>query len=393
MPGPFDLLRADHIGSLRRPDALKDAQARFDRGEALEAEVTAAEDKAIREVVARHDAIGFPVATDGEFRRRNFQDSFADSVTGYDIPEEAAGFSQRMEAEKGKGYERVPSGLAVAGPAVVTRRPTAAKLKLTRNVLVDEYRFATGLTKTPVKTTLIGPDRVAQRFDWQASTSVYGGLYEFEDHVAEIQRRMVQEVVDAGCAYVQIDAPGYTAYVDGPSLETMRSRGEDPAENMTRSIAADNAVIDGIGGVTFGIHLCRGNSRAIDPKTGEYIPQWHREGAYDDIAEELFNELHHTRLLLEYDSDRSGDFTPLRFVPDDKVVVLGLVTTKTLGIEKVDDLMRRIDEAARFVPVERLSLSPQCGFSSGVLDSLPEDVQWRKLEVVLETAQRVWGTT
>ncbi len=239
--------------------------------------------------------------------------------------------------------------------------------------------------------TLIGPDRVAQRFDWQASLDVYADLDDFRKHVAEIQREMVRQLVEAGCPYVHIDAPGYTAYVDEPSLATMRSRGEDPAENLTLSIAADNRVIEGVE-ATCGIHLCRGNSRAIDPATGRMLPQWHREGHYDDIAEQLFTQLNHKRLMLEYDSERAGSFEPLRFVPKDKIVVLGLVTTKSTDVETMDDLKRRIDEASRYIDGDQLALSPQCGFASGGGgETVPEDVQWRKLDVILETASRVWG--
>ncbi len=150
-------------------------------------------------------------------------------------------------------------------------------------------------------------------------------------------------------------------------------------------------MIEGIDGVTFGIHICRGNSRAIDPATGKMAPQWHREGFYDAIAERLFAGLRHQRLLLEYDSERAGSFAPLRFVPKDKTVVLGLVTTKSTEIEQVDDLKRRIDEASAYIDVGQLAISPQCGFASGVSESLPEDAQWRKLEALLETAEAVWG--
>ena len=200
-------------------------------------------------------------------------------------------------------------------------------------------------------------------------------------------------MVDAGCPYVQIDAPGYTAYVDPPSLAAMRDRGEDPDENLMRSLKADNAVIAEFPGVTFGIHLCRGNSRAIDPATGRFVAQWHREGHYDAIAERLFNTLDHQRYLLEYDSDRAGSFEPLRFVPRGRIVVLGLVSTKTDEIETVDGLVRRIEEAARYIPIEQLALSPQCGFGSSAAESIPVDAQWRKLEVILATAAKVWGET
>jgi 5-methyltetrahydropteroyltriglutamate--homocysteine methyltransferase len=171
----------------------------------------------------------------------------------------------------------------------------------------------------------------------------------------------------------------------------MRSRGEDPERNLQRSIDADNAIIAEFPGVTFGIHICRGNARTIDPKTGRLVPQWHREGHYDAIAEQLFTSLKHHRLLLEYDSDRAGSFEPLRMVPKDKVVVLGLVTTKSSELEPVDELKRRIDQASKYVPLEQLALSPQCGF--GGIDSkvMSEDEMWRKFDRIVETAAQVWG--
>ena len=209
--------------------------------------------------------------------------------------------------------------------------------------------------------------------------------------VVAIERQMIKELVEAGCKYIQIDAPGYTAYVDQVSLDRMRSRGENPERNFQRSIDADNAVIDGFPGVTFGIHVCRGNARTIDPKTGKLVPQWHREGHYDAIAERLFNTLKHHRLLLEYDSDRAGGFEPLALVPKDKVVVLGLVTTKSSDLESLDELKRRIDQASRYLPLEQLALSPQCGF--GGIDSkmMSEDEMWRKFDRIVETAAQVWG--
>jgi len=388
--GPLDRLRVDHIGSFTRPQRLLDTQARVDAGSADTVELRAVEDDTIREAIACQEAAGFPVVTDGEFRRRNFQDSFGAAVSGYESSEPSA-YNEWQKSNESDQQQRIGSGPAIAGPPVVTRRATAQRLALTRNVPLEEWRFADDAAAVPAKTALIGPDRVAQRFDHQASAGVYDGLADFTAHVAQIQHVMVSELVGAGCLYVQIDAPGYTAYVDAPSLQMMRSRGEDPDENLRLSIEADNAVIDGLSGATFGIHLCRGNSRGIDPKTGEMVPQWHREGTYDAIAEQLFTGLHHQRLLLEYDSDRAGGFEPLRFVPRNKVVVLGLVTTKSLVIEKVDDLKRRIDEAAKYIPLDQLALSTQCGFSSGAGTTVPQDVQWRKLEVIMETAAQVWG--
>ena len=256
------------------------------------------------------------------------------------------------------------------------------KLQLKRNVPLEEYRFVSQMARKPAKVTLIGPDRISQRFDSQNSKNVYPTMDAFMADVVAIQREIIRGLSEAGCRYVQIDAPGYTAYVDPPSLQAMRDRGEDPQENFHRSLRADNQVLDGFDDVTFGIHLCRGNQRSM----------WHREGTYDDIAERLLNELKHDRFLFEYDSPRAGGFEPLRFLPRGKIVVLGLVSTKVPQLEKIDDLKRRIDEASRYVPLEQLAISPQCGFSSDVVGNLiGEDDQRRKLDVVVETSRQVWG--
>jgi 5-methyltetrahydropteroyltriglutamate--homocysteine methyltransferase len=205
---------------------------------------------------------------------------------------------------------------------------------------------------------------------------------EFLADVVAIQRQMIRELVDAGCRYVHIDAPGFTAYVDEPSLAEMKQRGENPDENLARSIKAEAAVAAGFPGITFGLHLCRGNQRSM----------WHREGTYDAIAERLFNETPHQRFLLEYDSPRAGGFAPLRYVPKGKVVVLGLISTKVAPLEPVDDLKRRIDEAARHLPLEQLAISPQCGFGSDAVGNLiSEDDQKRKLERMVEVARQVWN--
>jgi len=265
---------------------------------------------------------------------------------------------------------------------VAQRRPVVAKLSLARNVPAAEFDFLRQVASKPGKVALIGPDRISQRFDWQNSKAVYSGLDEFVDDVVKVEREIIAGLVEAGCRYVQIDAPGYTAYVDRPSLDAMRARGEDPQENFSRSLRADNAVLAGFEDVTFGIHLCRGNQRSM----------WHREGSYDEIAERLLNELNHDRFLFEYDTPRAGGFEPLRFLPKGKVIVLGLVSTKVPQLETVDELKRRIDAAAQYAPIEQMAISPQCGFSSDVVGNLiSEDDQRRKLEVVVETARQVWG--
>ena len=375
------LLRADVVGSLLRPAAWREARAAFDERRVPEEEFRRIENEAVRNAIRFQESLGLEVVTDGEIRRLNFQDSFGAAVSGFAA---AATTLRATEA-------RVAGGQAMArfdmpdlhqhGPAVTRRRPAARRLKLERNVLLDEYRFAKGVAKKPVKVTLIGPDRIGQRFAHEDSKAVYASSDAFLADVVAIERKMIAEVVAEGCRYVQIDAPGYTAYVDEPSLAAMRERGEDPTRNFERSLAADAALLEGFDDVTFGIHLCRGNQNSM----------WHREGHYDAIAEKLFAGLQHQRLLLEYDTERAGSFEPLRFVPKGKIAVLGLITTKVGRVESVDELWRRIDEAARYLSLEQLAISPQCGFASSLRGNLlTEDEQFRKLDVMLEVARRVW---
>lgn len=391
MPDSNDLrfLRVDQVGSLAAPPRLRDAYQRHRAGELNDTGLRGVQDEVIRDYLAKQEALGMPVISDGEFRRNNFQESFGAAVSGFDVPPDGLDLSR--QAVNKNPYQRAEQDFTAPGPPIVTRRPVVERLRLVRNVPLDEYRYSSTLTTHPVKATLLSPDRISQRFNYERSRHVYKDMDDFLADVVAIERQMVQGLVDAGCRYIQIDAPGYTAYVDPVSLDRMRARGEDPDGNLARSIAADNAVIAGFGEVTFGIHFCRGNPRTIDPNTGQIVPQWHREGHYDPIAERLFNGLNHHRLLLEYDSDRAGTFEPLRFVPKDKVAVLGLVTTKSANVEPHDALKRRIDEASRYLPLDQLALSPQCGFGGvgGVV--LPEDVQWAKFTRILETARSVWG--
>ncbi len=375
-------MRTDVVGSLLRPDGLKQARRRYDAGELDADGLRKVEDAAIREAVALQENAGLGVVTDGEFRRLNFQDSFGACVEGF------RSGSARMEilerqSQGGTALRRWDVQRDVNPQVPVWHRlPAVERLRLARNLPLEEYRFLGAATRTPAKVALVGPDRISQRFDHENSRGVYPTMEDFLDDVVAIEKAMVASLVEAGCRYVQIDAPGYTAYVDEPSLAAMRQRGEDPDANLERSIAADNRIVEAFGDAVSGIHLCRGNQRSM----------WHREGAYDAVAERLFSGLRHRRLLLEYDTERAGGFEPLRFVPKGTVVVLGLVSTKVPELESVDFLKRRIDDAARYLPLEQLAISPQCGFSSDVVGNLitPDD-QKRKLERVVETARQVWG--
>jgi 5-methyltetrahydropteroyltriglutamate--homocysteine methyltransferase len=370
--------RVDHVGSLLRPEPLKQTFLRHAAGEADAAALRAAQDEAIRAVVAEQERHGLPVVTDGEFRRLNWQVSFSE-VEGWDLW--AGSWRNFLQNPENRAPHERP--LSKGDDAVVSfRAPATARLRLVHSFPLDEYRFVRSVATRPVKVTLMGPDRVAQMCDLERSRAVYPDADAFLADVVRIQRQMVEELVDAGCGYVQLDEPSYTGYVDPPTLARMRASGEDPMRRLDRAIAADNAVIEGLRArATFGVHICRGNRASM----------WHREGTYDAIAERLFTGLAFDRLLLEYDTERAGGFEPLRFVPPGKIVVLGLITTKTGRVETVDELAHRIDEASRFIPLDQLALSPQCGFASGIAGNLlTEDEQWRKLDVMLETARKVW---
>ena len=370
--------RTDHVGSLLRPERLKAGFRRFAGGDLSKDALRAVQDEAIREVVAKQEMIGLPVVTDGEYRRLNWQVSFSE-VEGWDLW--SGSWKKFLQNPGDKAAHETP--FQKGDDAVVSFRvPATARLRLVESFPLTEYRFLRSVARGPVKITLMGPDRVAQMCDIANSKAVYGNSEAFLDDVVRIQHRMVSELVAAGCDYVQIDEPSYTGYVDPTTLERMRARGEDPLRNLRRAIAADNAVIDGLKGkATFGLHICRGNRASM----------WHREGSYDAIAETLFGGLEYDRLLLEYDTERAGSFEPLRYVRKGTMVVLGLITTKTGRVESARELGKRIDQAARFIPLDQLALSPQCGFASGIGGNLlTDEEQWRKLEVMMETAKLVW---
>ena len=389
----LNTLRVDQVGSLVVPESVVAASERHLRGELSASELRTIEDGAIRDVIRKQEQVGLPIITDGEFRRRNFQDSFGNAVSGYDAPPVTGKDFRDQQAwrDPNNPGNRTEPNYEAAGPAITTRRAAVERLKLKKNVVLEEYKAAAAMTDRPVKVSLIGPDRIAQRFAWERSQAVYKDIDDFVSDVVAIQRQMIRELVDAGCRYVHMDAPGFTAYVDKISLDRMRARGEDPAQNLDRAIRAENAVIEGFPGVTFGLHVCRGNPRGVDAQ-GKVQAQWHREGRYDSIAEKLFSELKHQRLLLEYDSERAGSFEPLRFVRKSTVAVLGVVTTKSEELESVDAMKRKVEAASKYLPVEQLAVSPQCGFSSGVgMPQLPDHVEWRKFEVLVRTAEAVWG--
>jgi 5-methyltetrahydropteroyltriglutamate--homocysteine methyltransferase len=389
----LDRARTDHTGGLHHPEWLHELYVRFGEGSATAEELHAGQDRAIREVIARQEELGFPVVNDGEFRRiGGFQDSFGGAVTGFDDIPYGAAWVQRSEVNRqrftpqpGAAPRRIETGLPASrgqGRAIYNRLPARERIKLSRNLILEEYQAASAVATRPVKITLIGPDRISQRYAYEESRDVYPDMDAFLEDVIAIERQMIAEVVAAGCRYVQIDEPGFTAYVDPPLLAQMRARGEDPIANLEQSIRADNAIIAGFPDVTFGVHICRGGSGGREGAGA------HREGSYDAIAELLFGQLAFDRFLLEYDSEAAGSFAAIRYIPKGRTAVLGLVSNNGQTIESVDELKRRLDEASGYLPIDQLALCPRCG-----MRSLDEDVQWAKLEAIQEAASQVWGST
>ena len=374
-------MRTDQVGSLLRPQSLIDAFVARGNNEIDDVGLADVQDHAIRDIVAKQEAAGLGVVSDGEFRRLNWQVSFSD-VDGWDLWEGSWRLFLKRPGQD--SVEEEKPGERGADAVEVFKVPATGKLRLRENFPLREYRFLKSVTNRPAKAMIMGPDRVAQMCDIAGSGPAYGTTDAFLGDVAKIQNQMVGELVDSSCDYIQIDEPSYTGYVDKVTLERIAARGEDPMENLARAVAASNAAIAGHEGkACFGIHICRGNRASM----------WHREGTYDGIAEYLFSNLRFDRLLLEYDTERAGGFEPLRFVPKGgPVVVLGLITTKSGEVERVDDLLARVEDAQRFIDIDQLAISPQCGFASGIGGNiLSEDNQWRKLEVMQETARKIWG--
>lgn len=359
--------RSDVIGSLLRPDYLKAAREQRAAGSLGPAAFKRIEDQAVDEAVALQRAAGLDVLTDGEMRRYAFYGHFIDAVEGFD---KLGGWAIPFRDEQG-------NQLVLQRPVVV------APLRRVRPLCTEEFVYLRARAEAPVKVTLINAQQAAAYYDAEKSKGAYPNIEAYLADVVDILRAEVDELVRLGCDYIQIDAPQYAGLIDPAIREGYRKRGTDPDKLLDRCIELDNAVIGDHPGVTFGIHLCRGNNQS----------KFYASGGYDPIVA-VFERTRFGRFLLEYDDERSGDFSPLRHVPEDRTVVLGLVTTKKPALESKDDLKRRIEQAAAYVPLERLALSPQCGFASTEAGNLvtPAD-QAAKLRLVAETAREVWGAS
>lgn len=359
------MFRSDVVGSLLRPEYLKTARESHDARQITDAEFKRAEDRAVEEAVELQRRSGIEVITDGEMRRYAFFGHLIDAVEGFD---KFGGWAIPFRNEKGEE-------LVLPRPVVVS------KLRRKRPLCAEEFTYLRARTSHPAKTTMISAQQAAAYYDSKKSAGAYPKIDAYLADLVDILRDEVQELVRLGCTYIQIDSPQYAALLDPQLREGYRQRGNDPDRLLDLSTEMDNAVIGDHPGIIFGLHLCRGNNQSKFYASGDYGP-----------ITKVFRQTRFQRFLLEYDDERSGGFEPLRQVPEDRTVVLGLVSSKRAALESKDELKRRIEQASAFIPLDRLALSPQCGFAStleGNLLTLAD--QEAKLRLVAETAQEVWG--
>jgi 5-methyltetrahydropteroyltriglutamate--homocysteine methyltransferase len=358
-------LHSENIGSLLRSESLMDARRRLEHGTLAPHAFKAIEDRAVDDAVALQESVGLDVVTDGELRRYAFFGHLIEALEGFD---RSGGWSIPFHDD--------------AGTELTLKRPVVVdKLRWRRQMSVEEYTYLRGRSTRPVKVTLLSAQQAAAYYDPDKSRGAYSTRDAYLADLVDFTRREIAELQRLGCEYVQIDAPQYAALLDEKIREGYRQRGSDPDQLIDACVELDNAIIAGHAGMTFGIHICRGN----------YQSMFYASGGYDRIAEHVFSRTTFDRFLLEYDDARSGTFAPLKYVPDDRIVVLGLVSSKKPRLETVEEVVTRIAEASAIVPLERLAVSPQCGFASTAEGNrLTADDQRHKLEVVAEAARRVW---
>jgi 5-methyltetrahydropteroyltriglutamate--homocysteine methyltransferase len=364
--------RAEHVGSLLRPPELLDARKAYASGELSPSRLKATEDAAVRGVLGMQEEVGCPVVTDGELRRESFQSELVEAASGFEgVSIDAWLWGEWHSEAVGDVTVERPSELAVVD-----------KIHRRRNLAAEEFTFVRACTSTPVKVTLPSPTLLSNLWAPERSAAAYPTLDDFMADVLDIFIDEVRELQRLGCTYVQLDAPHYPLLIDPTWRDFYEARGWSVEKWLSYGIECDNAVMDAAPGLTFGFHLCRGNQGS----------RWLVSGGYDAIAAPVFGGIHADRLLLEYDDDRSGSFDPLRLVPPDKAVVLGLVTTKTPRLESVEELMVRVDRAAELIERERLAIGTQCGFSTSIVgNALTIEDERRKLALVVEAAGTAFG--
>ena len=358
--------RAEHIGSLLRPPALLDLRRRFARGEAGRDELAAAEDRAITEALALQERVGLKVATDGEFRRRSYH-SFFYSQLG-DITIDVAG------AASGQAGTRADQPASLINSRVTWTNP----------INVADFKFIEANTRLVPKITIPGPCALHYRGgDAAVLASAYKDVDQFWDDIVVAFGKELTALARAGCRYIQIDETAFAKFGDPEVQAALAARGDDWNALIDKYIAVTNRILgEAPTELRVGMHLCRGNRGG----------RWHAEGSYDVVADRLFNALDVKFYFLEYDSPRAGTFSPLRFTPPHKSVVLGIVTTKTSSVESKADLTRRLDEATKYLSLDQLAISPQCGFASvDTGNPISAQAQEQKLRLIVEFARETWG--
>ena len=360
--------RADHVGSFLRPPELLEARQNASSDPQRRRDL---EDRHILRILARQRELGFELATDGELRRRNFMSDFTDAVDGFDLGDAVA---RNWNAGETKAPVSSVTGIVTG------------KLRQTRPLTGHELPFLKANCKAAIKMTLPSATQFpAIAFKAGVTDKVYKDHSALLGDIVEIMKSDLAKLSSEGVSYIQIDAPRYSYYMDPKWREWIRTELKaEPDAALDEAIKADNACFRAARrpGLTLAIHLCRGNNRS----------HWYAEGGYDAIADKMFGTLDVDRFLLEYDDERSGTFEPLRFIPKGKTVVLGLISSKLPRLEDPDVLLKRVHEASRYVPLENLALSPQCGFASTAEGNLiSEDVQWAKLKLVVDTARLIWS--
>jgi 5-methyltetrahydropteroyltriglutamate--homocysteine methyltransferase len=370
------------VGSFLRPPELLEARTAHAEGRLGDAELRDAEDRAILAVLDLQRRAGLDVYSDGEYRRGMWITGLPAAVDGF-----SAGEMLNIRRWRGRALPYVPGQTGTRHAAAAGQNPPAVitgKLTRRRRITGTESAFLRQHAGGPFKITIPSPAWYLRGYIPGTSDRAYPTAADALRDLVAIVRQEVEALVAEGVPYVQIDSIRYVFdYTDDQRRAEWRALGVDPERAIDENIAADNAVIDGLAreGVTFGLHMCRGNNRS----------RWFAEGGYERVAEKAFRQLRYDRFLLEYDSERAGGFEPLRFVPAGKTVALGLISTKVPRLESQDDLLRRIDEASRHVPLDRLALTPQCGFASVAAgNEISRDDQRRKLDLLVETARKVW---
>jgi 5-methyltetrahydropteroyltriglutamate--homocysteine methyltransferase len=364
-PTDVSQARSEVVGSLLRPAELVDARRRAESGDLGPAAFKSIEDRAVDDAIRLQEGADIDVVTDGELRRFAFFGHLVEAFDGFD---RLGGWAIPFRDETGEE-------LVLQRPVVVER------LRWRRSMCAEEWTYVRARAQRPGKVTMLSAQQAAAYYDPEKSAGAYPSRDAYLADIVDLSRREVDELVRLGCTYVQIDAPQYAALLDPRMREGYRQRGSDPEELIDRCIELDNAIIQDHPGVTFGLHICRGNNQS----------KFYAEGDYEPIAR-IFEKTLFQRFLLEYDDERSGGFSPLRHVPEDRTVVLGLVTTKKPAMETDDELRARIQEAAHHVPLERLALSPQCGFASTIEGNhITHEQQLQKLHLVSRVARSVWG--